>query len=153
MPFSWAVGAITPLLKPGGNPSDCNSYRGITVGTLLAKLYATIVNTRLTAWAEENCLRAKGQAGFRKDHRTSDQLFIIRALIEQQRLAGTPLYVCFVDFQKAYDTVPRDQLWTKLEGMGIRGFIMDAIRALYADVSVCVRPAPGSHPHSSPCWV
>jgi hypothetical protein len=112
----------------------------------MAKLYATILNTRITAWAEENRLRAKGQAGFRKDHRTSDQIFILRTLIEQQRMAGTPLYVCFVDFQKAYDTVPRNQLWTKLEGMGIRGFVMDAVQALYADVPVCVRTRAGLTP-------
>lgn len=139
LPHAWALGAITPLLKPGGNPGDCSSYRGITVGTLMAKLYATVINTRLTKWAEENCIRARGQAGFRKGHRTSDQIFILRTLVEQQRLAGTPLYVCFVDFQKAYDTVPRDQLWCKLEKMGIQGHIMDAIQALYADVPVCVR--------------
>lgn len=146
LPFSWAMGAITPLLKPGGVPSECNSYRGITVGTLMAKLFATMINKRLTEWTEDNCLRAQGQAGFRQDHRTSDQIFIIRTLIEQQRLAGAPLYVCFVDFQKAYDTVPRHQLWTKLEGMGIRGFIMDAIQALYANVPVCVRTRTGLTP-------
>ena len=146
LPQAWALGAITPLLKPGGNPSDCNSYRGITVGTLLAKLYATIINTRITTWAEENHLRARGQSGFRKEHRTTDQIFVLRTLIEQQRMAGAPLYVCFVDFQKAYDTVPRDQLWGKLERMGIKGFILDAIRALYADVPVCVRTRQGLTP-------
>lgn len=146
LPQAWALGAITPLLKPGGNPSDCSSYRGITVGTLLAKLYATVINTRITTWAEDNYLRARGQGGFRKDHRTTDQIFVLRTLIEQQRMAGTPLYVCFVDFQKAYDTVPRDQLWGKLERMGIKGFILDAIRALYADVPVCVRTRQGLTP-------
>ena len=143
LPQAWALGAISPLLKPGGTPTDCSSYRGITVGTLMAKLFATIVNKRVTKWAEENHLRARGQAGFRKDHRTSDQIFVLRTLIEQQRMAGTPLYVCFVDFQKAYDTVPRALLWGKLERMGIRGHIMDAIRALYADVPVCVRTQQG----------
>ena len=146
LPRAWALGAITPLLKPGGTPSDCGSYRGITVGTLLAKLYATIINTRIVNWAENNGVRARGQAGFRKDHRTSDQILVLRTLIEQQRMAGAPLYVCFVDFQKAYDTVPRYQLWCKLERMGIKGFIMNAIRALYADVPVCVRTRQGLTP-------
>ena len=143
LPQAWALGAITPLFKPGGNPNDCNSYRGITVGTLLAKLFAAIINSRVTSYVENGNLRATGQAGFRKGHRTSDQLFILRTLIEQQRMAGTPLYVCFVDFQKAYDTVPREQLWEKLAKKGIRGFILDAIKALYADVHVCVRTRQG----------
>ena len=139
MPRAWAMGAITPLLKPQGDPRDCNCYRGITVGTLLAKLYATLLERRVSGWAEEHGLRASGQAGFRKDHRTSDQIFVLRTLIEQQRLAGSVMYACFVDFKKAYDTVPRDLLWGKLEGMGIKGFVLDAIKALYADVPVCVR--------------
>ena len=108
----------------------------------MAKLYATIINSRVTAWAEENCLRATGQAGFRQDHQTSDQIFVLRTLIEQQRMAGRHLYVCFVDFQKAYDTVPRDQLWGKLEQMGIRGFIMNAIQALYVDACGPARDSP-----------
>jgi len=146
LPHAWALGAITPLLKPGGNPCDCGSYRGITVGTILAKLYATVINTRVVRWAEDKGVRAKGQAGFRKDHRTSDQIFVLRTLIEQQRMAGTPLFVCFVDFQKAYDTVPRDQLWCKLDRMGISGFILNAIRALYADVPVSVKTRQGLTP-------
>lgn len=139
MPQAWAVGAITPLLKPGGTATDCNSYRGITVGTLIAKLYALLLDIRISKWTEEHGLRAAGQAGFRKAHRTSDQVFILRTLIEQQRLAGTVLYACFVDFKKAYDTVPRDLLWSKLAGKGINGFILDAVKALYATVPVCVK--------------
>ena len=54
--------------------TDPGNYRGIAVGTVLAKMYATLLNSRLTRWAEANNLRAAGQAGFREDHRCSDHL-------------------------------------------------------------------------------
>ena len=143
LPADWTLGAITPILKPGGTPTDCGSYRGITVGTLLGKLYASVLKARLSAWAGENEIRARGQAGFRKDHRTSDQALVLRTLVEQQRYAGQALYCCFVDFQKAFDCVPRHLLWQKLQARGVTGWFLEAIKALYNDVPVCVRTAQG----------
>ena len=65
-------------------------------------------------------MRAVGQAGFRVDYRCSDHLLVLRTLIEQQRERNAPLFTCFVDFRKAYDSVPRDLLWQKLAGLGIQ---------------------------------
>ena len=58
---------------------------------------------RLTNWAETNNLRAAGQAGFKEDHRCTDNLLILRTVIEQQRATKAPLYTCFVDLRKAYE--------------------------------------------------
>ena len=100
---------ITPIHK-GGDTNDPGNYRGIAVGSLLAKLYASMLNVKLMGWTERWNLRARGQAGFRKDHRTTDQTFVLRTLIESARSRKVPLYSCFVDFKKAYDTIPRDKL-------------------------------------------
>ena len=108
-----------------------------------AKMYATLLNSRLTKWAEANDLRAAGQAGFRQDHRCSDHLLVLRTVIEQQRIVKAPLYTCFVDFKKAYDTVPRDLLWTKLQRLGVHGWFLDGIKALYAEVLMAVKTAQG----------
>jgi hypothetical protein len=56
-------------------------------------------------------LRAKGQAGFRKDYRTTNQLFILWTLIEQSKAKKKPLYCYFVDLKKAFDTMPCEVLW------------------------------------------
>jgi len=69
----------------GGNASKFDNYKGITIGPILAKLFAMILNKRLSEWAEQHGLCAKGQAGFRKDYHTTDQLFILRTLIEQNK--------------------------------------------------------------------
>jgi hypothetical protein len=143
LPHSWALCSITPIHK-GGDPNDPGTYRGIAVGSLLAKLYASLLNQRLTAWCEKNNLRARGQSGFRKDMRTGDQVFVLRTLIEECRLAKDPLFVCFVDFTKAYDTVPRHLLWYKMQHrLGIEGWFLQAVQALYASVPMAVKSAEG----------
>ena len=58
---------------------------------------------RIGSWAEEHAVKAKGQAGFRKDYRMTDNIFVLRSLIDKQRqtrLKGKTgkLFCCFVDF-------------------------------------------------------
>ena len=141
-PPEWALGAITPIFKKG-DPTDPNNYRGITVGHVLGKLYALVINARLTAWLEERGLRARGQAGFRPGRGTVDNCFILRAVAERARARGVKLYCCAVDFEKAFDSVDRPLLWAALRRSGVGGTMLQAIQAMYADVPVCVRTAEG----------
>jgi hypothetical protein len=142
LPRPWALCGITPIHK-GGDLADPGNYRGIAVGSLLAKLYAAMLNERLMEWTERHGLRARGQAGFRKDHRTTDQVFVLRTLIERARADRQPLYSCYVDFKKAYDTIPRDLLWLKLQRIGVHGEFLRAVQALYAEVPMGVQLADG----------
>ncbi len=94
-------------------------YRGITVGPVFAKLFAMILEQRIASGAEEHAVKAKGQAGFRKDFCTTNNIFILRSLIIKQKQSrhkgkSGKLYCCFVDFWKAFDTVPGDVLWQVL---------------------------------------
>ncbi len=107
---SLSVGIIHALYK-GGDCSHFDNYRGITVGPVLANVFAMILESHISQWAETNDLRAKGHAGFRKDFKTIYNLFILCTLTEQARFQKKKLYTCFVDFKKAFDTVPRDLLW------------------------------------------
>ncbi len=70
-----------------------------------------ILESHISQWAEINDLRVKGQASFRKDFRTTNNLFILRTLTEQARFQKKKLYICFVDFKKNFDTVPKDLFW------------------------------------------
>ncbi len=105
-----STGVVHALFK-GGDAFKFDNYRWITVGPILAKLFAMILDKRLSKWAKQNGLRAKGQAGFRKDYRTTDQLFILRTLIEQSKAKKKPLYCYFVDLKKTFDTVLHEALW------------------------------------------
>ena len=79
---------------------------------------------------------------------TTDNIFILRSLIDKQRqtrLKGKAgkLCCCFVDFRKAFDTVPRAVLWQVLEELGVAGRILDVIKSLYALDSAAVRSSQG----------
>jgi len=123
---SLSTGVIHALHK-GGDALQFENYSGITVGPVLAKVFAMILEARLSNWAEERGLRARGQAGFKKDFRTTDNLYILRTLIEQSTHKRKKVYCCFVDFRKAFNTVPRDLLWQELAEMGIVGRFMQCL--------------------------
>lgn len=142
VPRDWLLGAITAIHKKG-DVMDPNNYRGITVGHVLGKLYALMLNLRLSAWAEANKIRAVGQAGFRRGHRTTDNCFVLRALVERARSRGVKLYICAVDLEKAFDSVDRSLLWESLQRAGIGGSMLATLQALYADVPVCVKTDEG----------
>jgi hypothetical protein len=90
-----------------------------------------ILESRINQWAETNDLRVKGYASFKKDFRTTDNLFILRTLTEQARFQKKKLYTCFVDFKKTFDIVPRDLLWQVLEGLSISGRILECLHSMY----------------------
>ena len=142
VPECWARCAVTPVYKSGSLQSADN-YRGIAIGTLPAKVYAAVIERRLTEYLEANNLRAQGQAGFRRNHRCADQMFILNSLITRARKNKSTLFTCFVDFRKAYDSVPRELLWRKLQAVGVSGGFLNAIKALYVSVPMCVSTNSG----------
>jgi hypothetical protein len=134
---SLFVGIIHALYK-GADCNQFDNYRGITVGPALAKVFAMILKSRISQWAETNDLRAKGHAGFRKDYRTTYNSFILRILTKQARFQKKKLYTCFVDLKKTFDIVPKDLLWQVLEGLGISGRILECLRSMYRQDHACL---------------
>jgi hypothetical protein len=77
----WAMATLSPIFKKG-DASNLDNYRAIAVGSVLGKLYAVILDTRLSVCAENSGWRAEGQAGFRPGKSTVDHVFVLRHLIE-----------------------------------------------------------------------
>jgi hypothetical protein len=137
----YSVGLSTRVihaLHKGGDALQFENYKGITMGPVLAKVFAMILKARLSSWAEEMGLRGRGQAGFRKDFCTTDNLYILRMLIEQSIHKCKKVYCCFVDFRKAFDTMPHDLLWQVLDEMGIVGLFMQCLHSMYSQDNVRV---------------
>ncbi len=109
------------VLFKEGDASKFDNYRGIMVGPIVAKLFAMILDKRLNEWVEQHVLCAKGQARFRKDYHTTDQLFILRTLIEQSKAKKKSLYYCFMDLKKVFNTMPREVFWQVLAGLKVEG--------------------------------
>jgi hypothetical protein len=114
------------------------------VGLILAKLFAMILDKRLSEWVKQHGLRAKGQIGFHKNYRTIDQLFILQTLIEYRKAKKKPIYYCFVDFKKAFDTVLREMLWQLLVSLKVEGRFLQCLQAMYAKDTICINhPSEG----------
>jgi hypothetical protein len=93
---------------------DPDNFRGITLNSSVSKLFTLLLNERLSDFCDSKGLISDNQIGFRKGSRTSDHIFTLKTLIDQSFANKKKLYVCFVDFKKAYDTVWRNGLFLKL---------------------------------------
>lgn len=113
IPESWSVGVIKPIFKNKGDPTSPENYRPITILSCLGKLFTLILNNRLKSYLEKYDRLESGQAGFRKNHSTANNLFIIKCLIDIAISSKKKLYSCFIDFKQAFDTVWRNGLWHK----------------------------------------
>lgn len=133
LPNDWQQNWITALFKSGDKNQPAN-YRTIMVSSCMSKLLGSTLEQAISSWAEVNNKRAKTQAGFRPKHSTIDHLVSIRVLMEESRLKGKPLFCCFVDFKKAFDTVPRDGLWQRMQKIGVPTHLRNAVASLYAQV-------------------
>jgi hypothetical protein len=103
-----------------------------------------IIDKRLSKWAKQHGLCAKGQVGFRKNYYNTNQLFILRTLIEQNKVKKKPLYCCFMDFRKAFDIVPHEVLWQVLTSLGVEGRFLRCLRMMYAKDTVRINhPSEG----------
>ncbi|MCB4763941.1 MAG: reverse transcriptase family protein, partial [Sulfurovum sp.] len=101
-PSEWSESIILPIYKKGDVNSP-NNYRGISLLNVGGKLYSYILNKRLTQWIEDNKMLNEAQAGFRQGYSTIDHVFTLLALVQKQLLNHGKLYVCFIDFKKAFD--------------------------------------------------
>ena len=150
-PKQLSVGLINAVYK-SGDKSNMSKYRGILVGSVIAKLFAMILDNRIAVWAKDEGMKAKGQAGFRKDFCTTDNIFVLKSLIDKQKqtrqgkhlenciavlLTSTRHFIPFLEEQA------RGLLWQVLERVGIRGAILDCIKSLYVHDSAAVRNSEG----------
>ena len=129
---------IIPIFKKG-DKNEASNYRGITLLSIIGKLFTRILNSRLNAWAEEYNIYVEAQAGFRKGMGTTDNIFILNSLITHSINQNERLYCAFVDFTKAFDFVVRDILWFKLIRLGVRGKMLNIIKSIYSSVKSRVK--------------
>lgn len=92
-PDIWNISTITTLHK-SGSLYDCNNYRGISIGSCLGKLFTKILQYRISSYLEENNLIEDNQAGFRQDYRTTDQIFILKTLLNKYLHKLKKNYIC-----------------------------------------------------------
>lgn len=116
------IGLITTLYQSGDQHEESN-YRRLTVGYVIAKMFAMDFwnkNSLMGAHepAEEQVVRAKGEAGFQKDVCTTNINFSLRSLTDRTRQTwrtGKLLCSC-ASSKRALDTAPHGMLWQAAGG-------------------------------------
>ena len=87
---------------------------------------------------------AKEQAGFRKGRGTKDHINNIRWIQEKCHEFGQPLYLCFIDYSKAFDCVDHEKLWLALREIGIPEHLINIMCSLYNRQEATVRTEKGN---------
>ncbi|RYA71702.1 hypothetical protein DD592_26400 [Enterobacter cloacae complex sp. 2DZ2F20B] len=116
MPEQWSEAVLCPVFKKG-DITKCENYRGIALLDVTYKVMATCINPRLKQHMEK--IVGEYQVGFRKNRSTVDQIFILKQLQEVHYEQGINLYLLFIDFKKAYDTVNRKELLEAMKELGV----------------------------------
>ena len=98
-PQDWKRSVFIPVPKKG-NAKECSSYCTIALISHASKVMLKILQARLQQYV--NCEFPDVHAGFRKGRGTRDQIANIRWIIEKAREFQKNIYVCFIDYAKAF---------------------------------------------------
>ncbi len=137
-PSLWNKGILIKLFKSGDNTLPDN-YRGIVLSSALGKLLSKLLTVRLNTYLSDHDKLNRFQCGFREDHRTSDNLYILSRVIRYYKSKHRPLYACFIDFKKAFDRVNRDALLVKLLKIGVGGKFYSLVKSMHSNNHICIR--------------
>ena len=130
-PTDWNYGDIKPIPKKGKDQRDPLQNRCITIMCCVAKLYSRILNTRLQKYLESNEILVEEQNGFRATKSCIDHIFVLCTILRNRNISGKETFLCFIDFQKAFDSIDRNFLLYKLSQIGINCNMYCAISSLY----------------------
>ena len=106
MPKEWRGSVLIPIYKTKEDAQFCGNYRGIKLMSHTMKVWEGINEARLRDSVEIS----KQQYRFMPGKGTTDDMFALRMLMEKYREGQRELHCVFVDVEKAYDKVPREEL-------------------------------------------
>ena len=112
-PEQWSFAKVFTVFKKG-RQDDPNNYRGISIQGALAKTYDGILNNRFVQWFQPDDEQAGGRVG----RGCTEQLFILRLLIDYAQKTRQTLFIAYIDYVKAYDRLNRNILLQKLANHG-----------------------------------
>ena len=110
----------------------------------MGKLFTKILNNRLTLWAESSNKLDEGQGAYRKGRSTIDNMFTLYGFVEKYLCKKKGRFYCtFVDFSRAFDSVPHIGLWYRMIKDGIHGNFLCILRSMYSNLKSCVKTVDG----------
>ncbi|KAK3536039.1 hypothetical protein QTP70_025506 [Hemibagrus guttatus] len=139
MPEEWRRSVLVPIFKNKGDVQSCRNYRGIKLMSHTMKLWERVVEARLRKVVEI----CEQQYGFMPRKSTTDAIFALRILMEKYRDGQRELHCVFVDLEKAYDRVPREELWYCMRKSGVAEKYVRVVQDMYERSRTVVRCAVG----------
>ncbi|KAK3540053.1 hypothetical protein QTP70_023811 [Hemibagrus guttatus] len=138
MPGEWRS-VFVPIFKNKGDVQSCSNYRGIKLMSHTMKLWERVVEARLRKVVEI----CEQQYGFMPRKSTTDAIFALRILMEKYRDGQRELHCVFIDLEKAYDRVPREELWYCMRKSGVAEKYVRVVQDMYERSRTVVRCAVG----------
>lgn len=127
-PEDWKKGIIIKLPKKG-DLKNCTNWRGITLLSTVNKLFCRILVNRMKVELDKD-LR-KEQHGFRSGRSCTDLINTLRIITEHSMEYQSPLCLAFIDFEKAFDSINRENIWIVLRNRGVPQKIINLIKEGY----------------------
>jgi len=121
--------------KPGA--TECELHRTISLMSHVVKLLLKIIMHRTRGKIRQEM--GKEQCGFMEDTGTRNAIFMLRRLAERAIEMQRNLFVCFIDYTKAFDKVQHEELMKDLEGLDLDGKDLRLIRNLYWEQTACMK--------------
>jgi len=129
--------AFVASIYKKGDPKKQENYRPISLLNAFYKIYAALIQTRL-AQTIDRALQ-KTQYGFRKSRSTVIPLACVKRICERAEASQDPMFMVFLDWEKAFDRVIHDKLFQALAEMGLPLKYLDAIASLYHEPEFAVK--------------
>lgn len=105
VPKQWCT-SDTILLFKRGNPLEIDNYRPISLLSTIYKLFTSMLLYRKTKGIDGN--RPREQAGFQAGFCTIEHIQTLEQIIEKYKEFNRTLYVAFIDYMKAFDSISHE---------------------------------------------
>ena len=115
-PQDWKRSILIPIPKKG-SAKECSNHQTVALISHASKVMLKILHAGLQHYVNKDLPDV--QAGFRKGRGTRDQIASICWITEKAREFQKNIYLCFIDYAKAFDSVDHNKLWKALKEMGI----------------------------------
>ena len=127
---------MVPLVKNKLKPAtDSDNYRPIAIATAISKLFELVILSK----CEDLLYTSDNQFGFEKGHSTDLCIFSLKEIINYYNSQGSPIFICYLDIQKAFDRVNFSILFKKLLARSVPVFIVKIIAFWYINQNIMIR--------------
>jgi hypothetical protein len=132
LPTIWKKAHVVPIFKKGKKNVPGN-YRPVSLTSVTCKVMESLVREKLIKHLNKNSLISNSQHGFVGGRSCSTNLLATLDAWTETLEDGGCVDAIYLDFAKAFDTVPHERLLEKLKGMGVQGKVLQWIRSFLSD--------------------